>query len=317
MSVSKLLSRITSPDRDFEKQEQLHDHSYGITSDPLVEFACVFSGLIHDADHPGVPNTQLVKEGASIAKIYEGKSIAEQNSFNLAWNILLQPKFSELRNTICSTSNEEVRFRHLVVNALLATDIMDKDLKQARNERWIKAFPPTPSSASVVASSGSNITSNLEQKEQINRKATIVIEHIIQASDVAHTMQHWHIYIKWNERLYAEMYKAYVEGRSDVDPTTNWYENELGFFDYYIIPLATKLKECGVFGASSDEYLSYANMNRSEWKKKGKAVVADYVKKYQNQNVVDSKNVFMMSKHISETVHETAQEHSDDDSFSF
>lgn len=72
-----------------------------------------------------------------------------------------------------------------------------------------------------------------------------------------------------------------------------------------------------MFGASSDEYLSYATMNRSEWKKKGKAVVADYVKKYQNQDVVDSKNVFMMSKHISETVHETALEHSDDDSFSF
>jgi 3'5'-cyclic nucleotide phosphodiesterase len=30
-----------------------------------------------------------------------------------------------------------------------------------------------------------------------NRKATIVIEHIIQASDIAHTMQHWHIYRKW------------------------------------------------------------------------------------------------------------------------
>jgi hypothetical protein len=30
-------------------------------------------------------------------------------------------------------------------------------------------------------------------------KATIVIEHIIQASDVAHTMQHRHVYQKWLE----------------------------------------------------------------------------------------------------------------------
>jgi hypothetical protein len=27
----------------------------------------------------------------------------------------------------------------------------------------------------------------------MHRKATIVLEHIIQASDVAHTMQHWYV----------------------------------------------------------------------------------------------------------------------------
>ena len=35
-----------------------------------------------------------------------------------------------------------------------------------------------------------------------NRKATIVIEHLIQASDVSHTMQHWEVYISWNEKLF-------------------------------------------------------------------------------------------------------------------
>merc|ERR1711935_779735 len=162
------------------------------------------------------------------------------------------------------------RFRQLVVNAVCATDIIDKDLKNARNKRWEKAF-------SVERSSQESM-SPLE--EQINRKATIVIEHIIQASDVAHTMQHWHIYIKWNERLYAEMYKAYTQGRSEKDPTVSWYEGEIGFLDFYVIPLAQKLAECGVFGVSSDEYLNYAINNRNEWEKKGKDVVAGYEKKY-------------------------------------
>ena len=44
-----------------------------------------------------------------------------------------------------------------------------------------------------------------------------------------------------------------------ADPATFWYQGELGFFDNYIIPLAKKLKECGVFGVSSDEFLNYAN----------------------------------------------------------
>jgi len=123
-------------------------------------------------------------------------------------------------------------------------------------------------------------TASIKVRELINRKATIVIEHIMQASDIAHTMQHWHIYIKWNERFYAEMYKAYVEGRAESDPTEGWYMGEIGFFDFYIIPLAEKLCECGAFGVSSDEYLDYARMNRNEWEKKGRDVVAGYVKKY-------------------------------------
>jgi hypothetical protein len=35
-------------------------------------------------------------------------------------------------------------------------------------------------------------------KADADVRATIVIEHIIQASDVSHTMQHWHIYLVSN-----------------------------------------------------------------------------------------------------------------------
>ena len=39
----------------------IHKHTYGVTSDPLTLFSCVYSALIHDANHPGVPNLQLIK----------------------------------------------------------------------------------------------------------------------------------------------------------------------------------------------------------------------------------------------------------------
>ena len=76
-------------------------------------------------------------------------------------------------------------------------------------------------------------------------------------------------------------------GRADKNPADFWYQGEIGFFDFvscvyrwlvtsfeltlatdslnlfndwlcqqYIIPLAKKLKDCGVFGVSSDEYLN-------------------------------------------------------------
>ena len=59
------------------------------------------------------------------------------------------------------------------------------------------------------------------------------IEHLIQAADVAHMSQHWMIYRKWNERLFREMYKAFREGRSEVNPADGWYRGEIGFFDFY------------------------------------------------------------------------------------
>ena len=263
MSVSKLLSRIAAPDIDETDQNlasSLHDHTYGITSDPLTQFAVVLSALIHDVDHVGVPNFLLVKENAGLATTYKNKSVAEQNSVDLAWKTLMEPSFADLRNCIYDDTADLKRFRQLLVNTVLATDIFDKELQTLRKSRWAKAFDHHQNAVSG-------------KQEDVNRKATIVIEHLIQASDVAHTMQHWHIYQKWNERLFNENYLAYKAGRSPKDPSGGWYQGELGFFDNYIIPLAKKLQNCGVFGVSSDEYLNYALENRREWATKGEEVV--------------------------------------------
>lgn len=54
------------------------------------------------------------------------------------------------------------------------------------------------------------------------------------------------------------MNKAFKEDRLQDDPATTWYAGELAFFDHCIIPLGKKLKTCGVFGVSSDEYLNNA-----------------------------------------------------------
>ena len=48
------------------------------------------------------------------------------------------------------------------------------------------------------------------------------------------------------------------------------------FFDNYVIPLSKKLKECGVFGVSSDEYLNYALQNRAEWETRGEEIVTAF-----------------------------------------
>lgn len=56
MSVTKLMSCIVAPSDDvhFDAAKKdnidslLHHRTYGISSDPLTQFACVFAALIHD-----------------------------------------------------------------------------------------------------------------------------------------------------------------------------------------------------------------------------------------------------------------------------
>jgi hypothetical protein len=58
----------------------------------------------------------------------------------------------------------------------MATDIVDKELQTLGKARWEAVFADKKVQDGHV--------------ENENRKATIVIEHLIQASDVSHTMQH-------------------------------------------------------------------------------------------------------------------------------
>lgn len=199
-SIDKLLTSVVSPPElkgvdDQRKDYTLHEYTYGISSDPLTQFAVLFSALIHDGtyrhsglmrlslvtvtsvslhtvstlvDHPGVPNAILVKEKTPLASIYKDKSVAEQNSVALAWQLLLEPTFDHLRASIAPTAAELARFRQLVINTVLATDIVDKELKNLRNCRWEKAF-------------SESARFDDSPQDHTNRKATIVIEHLIQA----------------------------------------------------------------------------------------------------------------------------------------
>jgi hypothetical protein len=196
MAVTKLLSRIVVRELDDveehdgedenESDEEvevtdtiashLHNHTYGISSDPLTQFALVLSALIHAVDHDGIPNSETAKEDPEAAALYKNRSIIEQRSVDKAWKKLMEPEFKALRQSIYADETELKRFRQVVVNSVLATDIDDEELQSLRMKRWEKTF-----------SYGSlNVT-----PEDVNRKATIVIEYLMQASDIFHTMQPW------------------------------------------------------------------------------------------------------------------------------
>jgi 3'5'-cyclic nucleotide phosphodiesterase len=122
-SANKLLARIVRPDDvNYHRKSvkaiasDLHDYTFGITSDPLTHFAILFATLIHDVDHTGVSNAQRSKEEPHLSEKYKNKSVAEQNSVDLAWSLLMHEDHKGLQRCIFATEAELKRFRQLVVN---------------------------------------------------------------------------------------------------------------------------------------------------------------------------------------------------------
>jgi hypothetical protein len=225
----------------------------------------------------------LISMQTPAAVIYKNQSVAEQNSVDVAWTMLMDSDFDDLRACIYTTKTELRRFRQMVVNAVMATDTADRKLQAVRKKRWEQAFTDDGSSSSgstAAASAAEAMTTTTEPNEKrSNRKATIVLEYVLQASDIAHTMQHWQTYIKWNERLFMERYVAYIQGTGNgsgtqqQDPVVDWYTGELQFLDQYVLPLTDRLKVCGVFGWSSQEFQNWALQNRHAWEQEGREIV--------------------------------------------
>jgi len=75
-----------------------------------------------------VANAILVKESHEMATAYHNKSCAQQNSVDLAWNLLMEPTYEDLRRCHYNSQEELERLPQLIVNCLMATDIVDKEL---------------------------------------------------------------------------------------------------------------------------------------------------------------------------------------------
>ena len=264
MSAKKLLGRLLTK-TPAETANDVYTKSFGVSSDPLAQLAVVFAALINDVDHQGIPNSQHVFENSYLADKFKNRCISEQHALDLCWQHFMQSEFDDLRTAIFSSTEDLKRFRQIVVNCILATDLEDDQLVNFRKKRWDKAF---------VAGRRDDSADNR------HRRATIMLEMIMQSADMFHATQNWHLYTKWNERRFSEMYKVYQDKRLSQDPTILWYKSELLFFDEHAIPLANQMKESGSFGSTADEYLSWSLSNRQQWAAKGNELVASMVARH-------------------------------------
>ncbi|NXA49315.1 PDE3B phosphodiesterase, partial [Nothocercus julius] len=100
------------------------DGSYGClaSSIPALELMALYvAAAMHDYDHPGRTNAFLVATNAPQAVLYNDRSVLENHHAASAWNLFLsRPEYNFLSNL---DHVEFKRFRFLVIEAILATDL--------------------------------------------------------------------------------------------------------------------------------------------------------------------------------------------------
>ncbi|XP_028842875.1 cGMP-inhibited 3',5'-cyclic phosphodiesterase A-like isoform X2 [Denticeps clupeoides] len=100
------------------------EEGYGCLSGliPALELMALYvAAAMHDYDHPGRTNAFLVATSAPQALLYNDRSVLENHHAAAAWNLFMsQPEYNFLVNL---NHVEFKRFRFLVIEAILATDL--------------------------------------------------------------------------------------------------------------------------------------------------------------------------------------------------
>mmetsp|Transcript_1825 Transcript_1825/g.4566 ORF Transcript_1825/g.4566 Transcript_1825/m.4566 type:complete len:1245 (+) Transcript_1825:180-3914(+) len=258
--------------------------SMSLDNNPLNGFSLVFSALVHDAGHTGMSNKILSDTHHPLSEKYdEGVPLAERESIAIALGILFRPEYEELRVGIFPDVFDKIQFAKTLFQSILVTDIATPGRVQLGVKRFEVAQDAQGAYDCSLCPLAHYLDSvlegvGLEKSDKEDHPKEFIVthcglgrcvrnEHLMLCSDVGHLMQGWNNFIKWNYRLYKELHTCFKKGLCS-DPRTRWFQDQIGFLDHYIIPLA---KRSSVYFDEDfgRELAENAAANRELWVKHG------------------------------------------------
>jgi len=124
---------------------------------------------------------------------------------------------------------------------------------------------PSIGGASTVSDLHNDNAQVYDYDEPDELKAEVVIELILRVADVGHNLQSWENMTSWMSRMFKELLKAHEAGRG-YDPRVAWFDNQIQIFEYYLLPLASRLEETGVFvDQSGPSFVDLLEGNLDRW----------------------------------------------------
>ncbi|CAJ1969922.1 unnamed protein product [Cylindrotheca closterium] len=184
------------------------------------------------------------------------------------------------RRRLSEDGGDESKRKYTRLGLLRTVDLTGEQIDHYKPSRRASAVgglpPPQNGQKSAAAPTKSH--------EELNElREMVVMETILLACDVAHNLQGWEQMAKWSNKLYLELRKAHAMGRG-ADPTDGWYNNQIGFLEAYLLPLARRLDDTGVFGTERGGIFANIVMaNRERWGVEGVSLTANVIRKGSEQ----------------------------------
>lgn len=170
-----------------------------------------------------------------------------------------------------STGGNAKKVRNTRLGLLRTVDLSGEELETYSQNRVAR-----PSATGATTDSAAVSVLPPEEIDQL--RESVVMEVIMKAADVGHNLQGWDQMAKWSNRLFLELKKAYVTGRGD-DPQGGWFNNQIGFLEAYLLPLARKLDDTGVFGDTRGAiFAEIVEENKERWMQEGASLTASIIR---------------------------------------
>ncbi|KAM6926258.1 cGMP-inhibited 3',5'-cyclic phosphodiesterase 3A [Lycodopsis pacificus] len=172
------------------KTYTVSEDGYGCLSGliPALELMALYvAAAMHDYDHPGRTNAFLVATSAPQAVLYNDRSVLENHHAASAWNLFMsQPEYNFLVNL---NHGEFKRFRFLVIEAILATDLK-------KHFDFLAEFN---------AKVGDDPSTGIDWSNENDR--LLVCQMCIKLADINGPLKHKDLHLRWTEGIVNEFYE--------------------------------------------------------------------------------------------------------------
>ncbi|KAF7663977.1 hypothetical protein LDENG_00192760 [Lucifuga dentata] len=172
------------------KTYTVSEDGYGCLSGliPALELMALYvAAAMHDYDHPGRTNAFLVATSAPQAVLYNDRSVLENHHAASAWNLFMsRPEYNFLINL---DHVEFKRFRFLVIEAILATDLK-------KHFDFLAEFN---------AKVGDDLSTSIDWSNENDR--LLVCQMCIKLADINGPLKSKDLHLQWTEGIVNEFYE--------------------------------------------------------------------------------------------------------------
>ena len=242
-------------------------------------FAILISASVHDVGHPGHGNSFEIATESQLAITYNDQSVLENMHISLAWKLLKR----QSSNILCNmTKTQRKRFRKVVIESVLATDMSQHSLHSETLEKLVEKY--------------GDLQSQPIEENNLAAFSDQFLPIALHTADLGNLCKEIKYYNEWVDRLMNEFFNQGDKERElGIEPISflcdrfkvNIHSGQVGFINFVIRPWFTKFGRLLNEDSHNKLFLHLLNENLKYMQERAKQTkdAQEEIKKNEKQQV--------------------------------